>query len=294
MGWTMQWQAGRQLASMSKTGTNISFKYDDSGIRTSKTVNGITTSYTTIDGRITSQKTGNHLMYFYYDADNNLIGLNHNGIDYVYVKNLQGDIIGIVNQSGNIVAEYAYDAWGNALTEHAEGSIGYINPMRYRGYYFDVQTGFYYCQSRYYNPEVRRWISADEPVVLELGDLILAGNLFTYCNNDAVNRVDTTGYASRTRFWWGWRIFLSNDETKRMIDRLDIAAYIIGGLLTGFIPGFGKIFGIAIGAIWRLKKNDISNKNKGKGITIDFSWGHIAGMWWNFVIIAPLLPVRSR
>jgi YD repeat-containing protein len=99
---------------------------DDSGIRTSKTVNEVETRYTTIDGRITSQTTGNDILYFYYDSDNTLLGFDYNGAKYLYVKNLQGDIVGIVDNTGALVVEYAYDAWGGLIS--ATGALAEINP----------------------------------------------------------------------------------------------------------------------------------------------------------------------
>jgi RHS repeat-associated protein len=88
-----------------------------------------------------------------------LLGFDYNGAKYIYVKNLQGDIVGIVDNTGALVVEYAYDAWGGLIS--ATGALAEVNPFRYRGYYYDVETGLYYCQSRYYDPAVKRWIDND-------------------------------------------------------------------------------------------------------------------------------------
>jgi RHS repeat-associated protein len=154
---------------------------------------------TTIDGRITSQTTGNDLLYFYYDSDNSLLGFDYNGYKYLYVKNLQGDIVGIVDNTGAVVVEYAYDAWGKTISQ--TGALAEVNPFRYRGYYYDVETGLYYCQSRYYDPAVKRWISADDPALLDQlmsADEVLGSNLFAYCNNEPVGKTDPTGMFAPT------------------------------------------------------------------------------------------------
>jgi RHS repeat-associated protein len=119
-------------------------------------------------------------------------------VNYYYVRNLQGDVVGIYDNFGVVVVKYSYDAWGNVLDiwDVSGYNVGAINPIRYRGYYFDGETGYYYCQSRYYNPVWCRWISAD--VFLDTQDGILSTNMYAYCQNDSVNCVDPTGMAT----WW--------------------------------------------------------------------------------------------
>ena len=140
-----------------------SYKYDDNGIRTQKTVNGVTTYYTTVDGKITGQYDGTNTIYFRYDENNILIGFNFNGIEYLYLKNLQGDVVGIITLDGDLIVEYNYDDWGKLLsvTDISNINLGILNPMRYRGYYYDTETGYYYLQSRYYNPEFCRFIQIE-------------------------------------------------------------------------------------------------------------------------------------
>ncbi len=178
-------------------GTNTySYKYDDNGIRTEKTINGTTTYYTTVDGRITGQYDGTNTIYFRYDSNNSLIGFNLNGTEYIYLKNIQGDIEGILDLNGDLVVQYTYDAWGKLLsvTGSLADTIGEINPMRYRGYYYDNETGYYYLQSRYYNPDICRFINADEACLIVLNIKNHGGvNLFVYCNNDPINSIDPTG-----------------------------------------------------------------------------------------------------
>jgi YD repeat-containing protein len=114
-GWTYTWTQGRKLQQAANGSTTASYKYDASGIRKEKTVNGTTTKYNVVGGRVTWQKTGtNNPIYFLYDAAGKLWGLKYSdGNTYFYVRNAQGDVIKIVNGSGAVVEEYAYDAWGN-------------------------------------------------------------------------------------------------------------------------------------------------------------------------------------
>ncbi len=197
LGWNMDWTAGRELSSMNIGSDTISYQYDDKGIRTSKTVNGVTTTYTTINGRITSQDDGTNKIYFRYDKNNQLVGFNRNGTEYLYELNGQGDVIGILDNSGKQLVSYKYDAWG--LSTIASGTSGNdlakINPMRYRGYYLDKETGFYYLQSRYYDPNVGRFINADEPYMMAWNDgNIVSANLFAYCINSPIMNTDYTGF----------------------------------------------------------------------------------------------------
>ena len=108
---------------------------------------------------------------------------------YHYVLNAQGDVIKLLLGSNTTVAEYSYDAWGNILT--ATGSLANVNPLRYRGYYYDTETGFYYLQSRYYDPIVKRFLNAD--AYASTGDGYLGYNMFAYCGNSPVKSADEHG-----------------------------------------------------------------------------------------------------
>ena len=121
---------------------------------------------------------------------------------YYYITNLQGDVIAITDSSGTVKASYEYDAWGKLVSdEPTDNSIGDINPLRYRGYYYDSETGLYYLQSRYYDPEVCRFINADEANNLAANGDYVSYNLFAYCGNDPIGRIDPTGEA-----WWHWAL----------------------------------------------------------------------------------------
>lgn len=120
---------------------------------------------------------------------------------YFFEKNLQGDIVAVYDADGTRIGAYVYDAWGNVKV--AYGSNNYVvttlNPFRYRGYYYDVETGLYYLQSRYYNPSWGRFLNVDAC----LYNNILGFNMFAYCYNNPVNYIDPYGESAKTLFW-GW------------------------------------------------------------------------------------------
>ena len=118
-----------------------------------------------------------------------------NGTTYYYVTNLQGDVMGLVDTSGNSVASYTYDPYGKLLT--ATGELADKNPLRYRGYYYDSESGLYYLQSRYYDPATRRFVNADS--YSSTGQGLIGHNMFAYCGNDPISRVDASGQA-----WGHW------------------------------------------------------------------------------------------
>ena len=152
------------------------------------------------------QTTGNTSLFFLYDS-NGLIGFDKiesgtTTAKYYYQIDGKGEIVGITDTAGNVVAKYTYDAWGNPISiTNANGStitgsneIGIINPFRYKSYYYDTDTGLYYLNSRYYDPQVCRFVSADaaETLVEDL-ESVLQYNLFTYCFNNPVNMIDDSG-----------------------------------------------------------------------------------------------------
>ena len=157
---TLTWQNGRQLSTLVNGNTSISYQYNEEGLRTSKTVNGITTEYYWNGSILLAQKTGDSCLHFLYDEDGALVGFNNETKTYIYTRNAQGDIVSITDiATETVVATYTYDSWGNVLT--ATGIMANINPFRYRGYYYDTETGLYYLQSRYYDAEVGRFLNAD-------------------------------------------------------------------------------------------------------------------------------------
>ena len=191
-------------------GTTIEYTYNADGIRTSKTVDGIRHDYVLNGSQIISEiwKSGNteHLLYYVYDENGLPIGLKYRTSAYeagvfdcfFFEKNLQGDIIAVYNSTGKRIGTYTYDAWGNFNYSLASGNTALetrivfrLNPFRYRGYYYDVETGLYYLQSRYYNPEWGRFLNADGYVSTGAG--MLGYNMFVYANNNPVMFLDPTG-----------------------------------------------------------------------------------------------------
>ena len=120
-----------------------------------------------------------------------MIGFSYNGEKYYYFRNLQNDIVSIYDGNGNQVVSYTYDSWGKLLSIEgsAKDTIGVLNPFRYRGYYYDTESGFYYLNSRYYDPGVGRFLNADSGI----NNDILGANTFIYCGNNPIIRNDDTG-----------------------------------------------------------------------------------------------------
>ena len=205
----MTWVNGRRLASITAvSGVHdaMSFTYDSDGLRLTKTVGGVEHRYTWQGGKLIAEYWDNgKAMEFFYGPDGSIDGFNYkasaNGSrnSYYYVKNLQGDVVAIVNKNGEVKAEYTYDPFGKVLSvTNASGtSIGDTNPIRYRGYYYDQESGFYYLQSRYYDPNLCRFINADG--LASTGQGFIGCNMFAYCLNNPVNGADPSGK-------WMWYI----------------------------------------------------------------------------------------
>ena len=143
-----------------------------------------------------------NVMWFLYDESGSPVGFILNDTEYYYIKNLQGDITAITDANGTILAKYTYDVWGKPLSitdgngndvSANKNHIAYINPLRYRGYYYDSEMGVYYLLTRYYDPVTRRFINADGYV--STGQDIIGYNMFIYCGNNPIIRVDLTGTA---------------------------------------------------------------------------------------------------
>ena len=208
LGATLTWESLRELASYVDSNYTISYEYDINGIRESKTVNGVKHTYTTEGTMILFEEYGSILLAYFYDEAGMPVGFAYRDSQeasislepweqftyYLFEKNLQGDITAIYDSSGEKVASYVYDAWGNhTVTNHTNDNIGNINPFRYRGYYYDSETGLYHLNSRYYDPAICRFINADN-VVSNVGGDIRGYNLFVYCMNNPVNMTDASGH----------------------------------------------------------------------------------------------------
>ena len=190
--WEYTWEHGRELASMSDGETTWTYTYDANGMRTSRASRLGTYRYYYDGGTLTRMEFSSYMLQF--DSVEDTVTMN--GTLYYYVRNLQGDVVAITDMYGDPVVYYTYDAWGNVLsiTGSKATTLGALNPLRYRGYVFDQDTGLYYLQSRYYNPEWGRFINADG--YTSTGQGTLGNNMFAYCGNNPVSRADDGG-----EFW---------------------------------------------------------------------------------------------
>ena len=143
--------------------------------------------------RLTAMTVNGDPLYFIYGRGGEPFSVAYGATKYFYVTNLQGDVIALLNTGGDVVVSYTYDAWGNILsvTGSLAGTIGQLNPLRYRGYVYDTETRLYYLQSRYYDPEIGRFINAD--AFASTGQGLLGNNMFAYCGDNPVTREDQTG-----------------------------------------------------------------------------------------------------
>ena len=192
-GWTYTWAQGRRLVKQVQDSRTVEYTYDASGLRVRKKFNSTINDYTWAGGKLVHLKAGSQDMHFFYDAEGMPAMVLYNQTPYRYVRNLQGDIIAIVDTSGTTVVEYKYDPWGKkeSVTGTLAVSVGRYNPFRYRGYIFDEETLMYYLKDRYYYPELRRFINSDMQV--SLGGIGISTNLYAYCVNNPVIQCDDSG-----------------------------------------------------------------------------------------------------
>jgi len=219
---------GRQLQSITDGDNTIEYSYNGDGLRTSKTVNGETTEYFYNGSILAGQKSGDDTLVFMYDNNSDIFGFIYNNTEYYYIKNAQNDVIAIADASGNVLVKYTYDAWGKVtsitnkngidvedlkaqkfdpatgetITEYDENGnpisiepipkiLARINPILYRSYYYDTETEWYYLNTRYYSPDMCRFINADG--YIQTGQGMLDKNMFAYCLNNPVNMLDKNG-----------------------------------------------------------------------------------------------------
>lgn len=198
-GMSFEWENGRILKKINTSDKAIQMNYDSNGMRTQKSVDGVKTNYYyDSNNNLFALTKGSDTLFFYYDNSGEVMSVSCNGTMYYYIKDLQGDITEIVDKDGKAVAEYAYDAWGNMLTEdNGTLTVGKLNPFRYRSYVYDEETGLYYLQSRYYDPLTGRFLNADVYADTQSGTP-LSTNMFAYCENNAINKSDDEGKDA----WW--------------------------------------------------------------------------------------------
>ena len=210
---SFEW-CGRQLERITDGDNTYVYAYNTDGDRVSKTVNGVKTEYFYNGSILAGQKTGDETLIFMYDNNGDAFGFIYNGEEYYYIKNVQNDIVAIADKNGTVVANYYYDAWGNITQITGNTALAQTNPLRYRSYYYDSETGYYHLKSRYYSPEVGRFLNADG--YAQTGQGLLDKNMFAYCGNNPVNRRDGNGNAWKdvkkwfSKRWNAFKNFVGN------------------------------------------------------------------------------------
>ena len=279
MGMNLTWEKGRQLKTLKKSGTLSQYVYDNDGRRIQKTVGDkVIRFYLDGDKIIAQKEEGGERMDFLYDEKGTPFAFEYQGKMYFYQTSLQGDIIGIVDSEGSQVVVYRYDAWGEVLVSSDASGFGLsqINPLRYRGYYYDQETGLYYLQTRYYDPKVRRFLNADDASVLTKDpEQLTEKNLYAYCDDNPVMYRDDTGMFDIVSGIFG---AVTNVETTYFAAKVtgqecgvwDLAVAAFAGLVSGmtksslyitlvsaFISGVGTTIGSLAGgsdikeALWK-------------------------------------------
>lgn len=240
------WEKGRQLKSISDGANTVSFTYDEFGMRTTKTAGGITTNYVYENGKLLREVTGSEKIDFVYGSDG-IIGFRTGNKNYLYRKNVFGDVTEIYSDNGTLVGKYSYTAFGECIVKVNEGGIAEKNPIRYRGYYYDEEMSLYYLKSRYYDPVTGRFITIDDISYID-PETINGLNLYAYCNNNPISNVDPNGNK-----WWRWLLgaVIIIAAVALSVVTAGVAAPIsaaLGGGMLGAIAG-GAIAGAIGGAI---------------------------------------------
>ena len=204
-GMALTWGEGRRLKRIAATAGEVTFAYDSDGKRVRKTSGENTTTYyyngNVLSGlvRRAAGSTGvGTTVQFVYDTQGKPFMLRLNGkMDYFYLYNGLGDVTGLVDSSNQVVVRYQYNSWGKVTsTQDTSGvSLATLNPFRYRKYVHDPETGLYCLGSRYYDPEVGRFVNADDPsTIFAKPQELYSKNLYVYCDNNPIIRKDVQGY----------------------------------------------------------------------------------------------------
>ena len=249
--YTYSWTKGSLLEKVTGSGLEATYTYDASGIRTSKTVNGVTTEYLTAGGSVLSEKKNGVWQHYLYDGSGQLMAIRYKGADYYYIRDSLMSITGLVDANGTAVVNYRYDSWGmlTGITGSMAGTLGKDNPYRFKGYYYDEETGMYYLKSRYYQPEICRFISADSTeVITGTPAELMNKNLYLYCDNDPIMKVDEEGQIA------GWLVsaalgaavnvaasFIIAQAMGQDFGVEDVAVAALTGALGGFFGGMSGI-----------------------------------------------------
>ena len=236
---TYRWIMGRKLAGVNN-GKNIQYFYDHTGSRTKKVVDGTATEYRMAGELLVSEITNGQTFWYTYDSNANLVSIIIGGKNYFYVRNLQNDIIALIDEDGNTVVNYTYDSWGKILsiTGSLKDTVGQQNPFRYRGYYYDKETGMYYLKNRYYDPELRRFICADKYLISANSVLT---NLYAYCGNSPTTSYDPDGKFFKKAFGFVKKVW---NATKKAVKKV---CSVVKRTYRKATKALGKVFGVQLG-----------------------------------------------
>ena len=202
--WNYTWKNGRELVSMTDGTETWNFTYKADGLRTQRTNGTKTYDYVYCGNQLMYMQVDGKDLLFSYTPEGVPMGITYLGTAYYYLTNLQGDVVGILNNQGELIVSYSYDAWGNILATQVYGSgtnrtkyqaLANYNPLRYRGYVYDSEIGLYYLQSRYYNSSTGRFVNID--IFVTTGQGFTGNNMLAYCLNNPVNMLDDEGNLPR-------------------------------------------------------------------------------------------------
>ena len=252
---------GRKLIKYDNIEDHYEYKYNHKGLRIEKrNSEGLVIKYIYVNDQLVEEQRNNALIDYLYDEEQSLYGFILNkSTKYYYIRDINKNILGIVDNSGKLMVSYKYDSYGNIKQISGDLSLGNLNPFRYKGYYYDNESGMYYCKSRYYVAYWRRWLNMDRIEYLDntnIGNI----NLFSYCNNNPVMMIDDKGNMPK---WAKWLI--GGALVVGAIALTVATAGLSGGLATALGGGVlgnvasGVIVGAGVGALTNAGKQIISN-----------------------------------
>lgn len=268
---------GRQLTNISDGENDFAYAYNGDGQRVSKTVNGTTTEYIYNGELLAGQKTGEDILIFMYDNNGDPFGFVYNDTEYYYIKNAQNDVTAIASADGTVIANYYYDSWGQITEVTGDTAIAELNPIRYRSYYYDSETEWYFLNTRYYSPELCRFISSDN-LVITVGGEIKGYNLFLYCFNNPINLSDSSGnwpqWFKNAANWVNNKIIKPVKKLAQKVFSKINGTYSTGYNVSGTLGGFS--FNAQIGVSVDTKGNVAIQYSYGGGVTGGSAGGSVS------------------